>query len=81
MPVPALPLLKGTLDLLVLRALFACTSRGYGIATLVEQRTDGVWRSKTPRSIRPCTAWNARISSRPSGGLPRTTAAPLLRWR
>jgi PadR family transcriptional regulator, regulatory protein PadR len=41
MPVPALPLLQGTLDLLVLRALFAGPSHGYGIATLVEERTHG----------------------------------------
>lgn len=36
-----LPLLQGTLDLLVLRALAAGPSHGYGVATLVHDRTDG----------------------------------------
>ena len=41
MPATALPLLQGTLDLLVLRALAAGPSHGYGIATVVEERTGG----------------------------------------
>jgi PadR family transcriptional regulator PadR len=41
MPRPPLPLVQGTLDLLVLRALAAGPMHGYGIATLVHQRTDG----------------------------------------
>jgi PadR family transcriptional regulator PadR len=36
-----LPLLKGTLDLLVLRVLAAGPMHGYGVATLVHERTDG----------------------------------------
>jgi PadR family transcriptional regulator len=36
-----LPLLQGTLDLLVLRVLAAGPMHGYGIATLVHERTDG----------------------------------------
>jgi transcriptional regulator len=38
----ALPLLQGTLDLLVLRALAAGANHGYGIAVLVRERTGGV---------------------------------------
>lgn len=38
---PALPLVQGTLDLLVLRALASGPMHGYGIATLVHERTDG----------------------------------------
>jgi len=38
---PPLPLLQGTLDLLVLRALAAGPMHGYGIALLVHGRTDG----------------------------------------
>jgi PadR family transcriptional regulator PadR len=38
---PPLGLLQGTLDLLVLRTLASGSMHGYGIATLVHQRTDG----------------------------------------
>jgi PadR family transcriptional regulator, regulatory protein PadR len=38
---PPLPLLQGTLDLLVLRALTAGPMHGYGIALLVHSRTGG----------------------------------------
>ena len=41
MPTAALPLVQGTLDLLVLRVLASGPMHGYGIATLVHQRTDG----------------------------------------
>jgi len=37
-----LPLLQGTLDLLVLRALSAGPNHGYGIAALVRDRTGGL---------------------------------------
>jgi transcriptional regulator len=40
MPEP-LPLVQGTLDLLVLRTLAAGPMHGYGIATLVHDRTGG----------------------------------------
>jgi PadR family transcriptional regulator PadR len=36
-----LPLVHGTLDLLVLRALLPAPMHGYGIATLVHERTAG----------------------------------------
>src|ERR671910_239290 len=38
---PPLPLVQGTLDLLVLRTLASGPMHGYGIATLVRERTDG----------------------------------------
>lgn len=38
---PPLPLVQGTLDLLVLRTLSSGPMHGFGIATLVHQRTDG----------------------------------------
>jgi transcriptional regulator len=41
MPSPPLPLVQGTLDLLVLRTLSSGSMHGYGIATLVRERTDG----------------------------------------
>ena len=41
MPPAPLPLVQGTLDLLVLRTLAPGPMHGYGIATLVHQRTDG----------------------------------------
>ena len=36
-----LPLLQGTLDLLVLRALSSGPQHGYAVATMVHERTDG----------------------------------------
>ena len=41
MPPPPLPLVQGTLDLLVLRTLAPRPMHGYGIATLVHERTGG----------------------------------------
>ena len=41
MPTPALPLLQGSLDLLVLGALAAGATHGYGVATLVRERSAG----------------------------------------
>jgi PadR family transcriptional regulator PadR len=41
MQVPPLPLVQGTLDLLVLRTLASGSMHGYGIATLVHERTGG----------------------------------------
>lgn len=41
MPLSPLPLMQGTLDLLVLRTLASGSMHGYGIATLVHQRTGG----------------------------------------
>lgn len=41
MPPPPLPLMQGTLDLLVLRTLASGPNHGYGIATLVQERTAG----------------------------------------
>jgi PadR family transcriptional regulator PadR len=38
---PRLPLVPGTLDLLVLGALSAGPRHGYGIATVIEERTHG----------------------------------------
>ena len=42
MPKPPLPLLNGSLDLLVLGALSAGPTHGYGVATLVRARSAGV---------------------------------------
>ncbi len=41
MPTGPLALMQGTLDLLVLRTLAAGPMHGYGIATLVQERTAG----------------------------------------
>src|SRR3990170_8617087 len=41
MPSRPLALMQGTLDLLVLRTLLTGPQHGYGIATLIHQRTDG----------------------------------------
>lgn len=41
MPAPPLPLVQGTLDLLVLRTLASGPLHGYGIATHVRERTGG----------------------------------------
>lgn len=41
MAATALPLVQGTLDLLVLRTLAAGAQHGYGIATAIRERTGG----------------------------------------
>jgi transcriptional regulator len=41
MPRDPLPLVQGTLDLLVLRTLTSGPMHGYGVATAVHERTDG----------------------------------------
>lgn len=41
MPPPPLTLMQGTLDLLVLRTLVSGPMHGYGIATLILERTEG----------------------------------------
>jgi PadR family transcriptional regulator, regulatory protein PadR len=41
MPTAPLSLMPGTLDVLVLRALAQGPMHGYGIATLIRERTDG----------------------------------------
>jgi len=40
-PLPALPLLQGSLDLLVLGVLASGATHGYGVATLVRDRSGG----------------------------------------
>ncbi len=41
MPALPLPLLQGSLDLLVLGSLSACATHGYGVATRVRERSGG----------------------------------------
>jgi transcriptional regulator len=41
MALPPLPLLQGTLDLLVLRCLAGGPRHGYAVATMVREQTDG----------------------------------------
>jgi transcriptional regulator len=41
MPLSPLPLMQGTLDLLVLRTLASGPEHGYGVATRVVRQTDG----------------------------------------
>lgn len=41
MPLPVLPLLQGTLDLLVLGAIRPKPIHGYGIATAIDERSGG----------------------------------------
>ncbi|MGH9411082.1 MAG: PadR family transcriptional regulator [Vicinamibacterales bacterium] len=44
MPVSSTDLLQGTLQILILKALFAESTHGYGIARWIEQTTDDVLR-------------------------------------
>ncbi len=44
MPIQANDLLQGTLQILILKALFAEPTHGYGIARWIEQATDDVLR-------------------------------------
>jgi hypothetical protein len=53
----ALPLLKGTLDLLILKTLSWGLMHGYGIATWLEDRSTERSASTTARCTRPCNEW------------------------
>ena len=71
-----LPLLKGTLDLLILKALSWGPMHGYGVATW-GSRTARTARSAstTARCTRHSNAWKAAAGSAPSGARPRTRCA------
>ena len=64
-------LLKGTLDLLVLRTLVFGPLHGHGIAKAIQSQSDDLLSSSTGRSTRRCTGWSAENGSRPSGRTPR----------
>ena len=63
-------LLRGTLDLLILRALTTGPNHGLGIARRVEQMTQGAFRVTPARCSPPCTGSLRRV------GWPRSGAAP-----
>ena len=51
----SLPLLKGTLDLLILKALSCAPTHGYGLANWLERHSDGIDHLVTRRAggVRP----------------------------
>ena len=68
-------LLPGTLDLLILKAVSLGTLHGYGVLSASSKSLAARCRSSRARSIRPCTAWNAKGSSTANGAR-WITAAP-----
>ena len=53
-------LMRGTLDLLILRALMTGANHGLGIARRVEQMTQGAFRVNPGSLFPPCTGSSRR---------------------
>ena len=67
MPVSNVELLKGTLDLLILRTLELSPMHGSAIAERIAQVTQGTFQEVAPFS-RPFIGWNRRGGSRGEWG-------------
>jgi hypothetical protein len=66
------PILPGTLDLLILKAVSLGRLHGYGVLLRIEQISGGGLLIQQARSTPPSTASNIRGSST-ANGAPRTT--------
>ena len=68
-------MLKGTLDMMVLRTLMTGDAHGHTIAKVIEADFRKMcWKSSRGRSIRRCTGWRDEAGFRPTGARARTTA-------
>src|SRR5215204_1327799 len=67
--------IKGTLDLLILRTLQLGSMHGWGITELIEQRSADLLSVNRGPSTRRCTASFGSASYAPSGARTRTTGA------
>ena len=75
MPTNPLPLLQGTLDLLVLRCLSGGARHGYAIASIVREQTGGDLSVEDAALYQALHRLHRQHSSMPSGDHPKTTAA------
>jgi hypothetical protein len=71
-----LPLVKGTLDVLVLKALAWTPMHGFEITTWLEARSGGALGVQDSALTKRCTAWRRAVSPGRRGASPRTTSAP-----
>ena len=76
MPRRKADLLRGTLDLLVMKAVSPEALHGVGIARRLEQITKGTFGVSYGSLFPACTEWRKRGGSRLSGASRRTTAGP-----
>jgi hypothetical protein len=67
-------MLKGTLDMMILRTLVAGDAHGHTIAKIIERTSETSWKSSRARSTPRCTAWKIADGFLPFGGQARTTA-------
>ena len=71
-----LDLLQGTLDTLVLKALFWGPRHGYALARWIRDTTDDGLNIEEGAPTPPFTGWNSVAGSMPSGDSPITIARP-----
>ena len=74
MPVSNVELLKGTLDLLILRTLELSPMHGSAIAERIAQVTQGTFQVRAGSLSRPFIGWNRRGGSRGNGANRRRDA-------
>ena len=66
-------LLRGTLEMLVLKAVSLGPQHGYGVLLRIQQLAKGSLSNRA-RSIRRCIGWSAKDSSNRSGAKATTIA-------
>ena len=71
----SLDLIRGTLDLLILKTLTWGTLHGYAIAAAIKQATGDALLVEEGAPIPRSTEWKRRVGSKRSGGSPAITAA------
>ena len=69
-------LLRGTLDLLILKALALEPLHGVGVSRRIAQITGGAFRVSFGSLFPLCTAWKRRAGWKPNGSLRKTIAEP-----
>ncbi len=75
MPLGSSELLQGTLQVLILKALYAEPAHGYGIARWIEATTNDVLRVEEGSLYPALRRLETRATSPRSGDSPRTIAA------
>ena len=69
-------MLKGTLDMMILRTLSTGDAHGHTIAKVIERTSEEVLEVSRARSIPRSIAWRTAAGSLPTGARARTTARP-----
>ena len=73
---PAVEILQGTLDLLILKTLALEPMHGWGIAQRIQQVSRDILQIHKVRSTRRSIGWSVRNGSARNGAPPKIIAAP-----